>query len=128
MSGSWMGIGAAALVLATGVAWFRLLRTVRIPENRTLYLLAMALGAALGSAALFREPGWLGGLAAVLAVVGGGLFLGLRLQSRQDARVPAVKVGGPILDFHAADENGAVFDLATLRGKPFLLKFFRGHW
>ena len=37
-------------------------------------------------------------------------------------------VGAPILDFEAPDAEGEPFDLATLRGRPFLLKFFRGHW
>jgi len=40
----------------------------------------------------------------------------------------AVRVGGPILDFSAPDENGEPFALASLRGRPYLLKFFRGHW
>ena len=26
------------------------------------------------------------------------------------------------------DEEGRRFDLSALRGRPFLLKFFRGHW
>ena len=46
-------------------------------------------------------------------------------QSRQEA---TVSVGKPILEFAALDQNGDRFDLACLRGRPILLKFFRGHW
>jgi cytochrome oxidase Cu insertion factor (SCO1/SenC/PrrC family) len=67
-------------------------------------------------------------VAAGFAIVAGGAFVGLRLQSRQDAREPAVRIGAPILDFTAPDENGQPFALSSLRGRPFLLKFFRGHW
>ena len=33
-----------------------------------------------------------------------------------------------IRNFTAKDDQGNSFDLAALRGRPFLLKFFRGHW
>jgi len=39
-----------------------------------------------------------------------------------------VKVGEPILRFRARDAEGNDFDLQELAGRPFLLKFFRGHW
>jgi len=87
-----------------------------------------ALGVALALAALGGGPGWPGGIAAGLALVAGGVFLTLQTLSRQPALVPAVQVGGPILDFSAPDDAGERFDLASLRGRPFLLKFFRGHW
>ena len=46
----------------------------------------------------------------------------------QSSQAPAVAVGQPILEFTAPDENGDIFDSASLHGKPILLKFFRGHW
>ena len=39
-----------------------------------------------------------------------------------------VQIGGPIIDFTVAVANDESFELGSLRGKPFLLKFFRGHW
>ena len=88
----------------------------------------MGLGVVCGLGALTEGAGAAGGTAATLAILGGGLFLGLRLQSGQDARVPAVKVGEPILEFSALDDRGEPFHLSSMRGEPYLLKFFRGHW
>ena len=128
MSGDLLGLAAAAVVVATGVVWFRLIDAVRIPRGRAQYFAAMGLGVALGVAAFVQETGIFGAIAAAFAILAGGFFLALRLQSGQDAREPAVKLGEPILDFTAPDDSGESFELASLRGKPFLLKFFRGHW
>jgi hypothetical protein len=128
LSGSLLGIGAAAIVLLTGVIWFRRINAVRIPHARGPYLAAVGVAVLLGLAAFAQGPGIIGGIGAGFAILAGGAFLGLRLQSSQDARKPAVETGGPILDFTAPDDTGRPFDLASLRGKPFLLKFFRGHW
>jgi hypothetical protein len=119
----------SALVVGTaGGLWFRRLRAVRVPEDRTGFLAAFGAGGALAVAAFVLGPGWLAGVAAGLALLGSVTFLGLNLQSTQADRTPRVAVGGPILDFSAPDADGAEFQLAQLRGKPFLLKFFRGHW
>ena len=116
------------MVVATGALWFRRLNAVRIPENRSAFNIAMAAGVLLGVAALVSGPGLLGGVGAVIALVGGGTFLGLGAASKMDSKEPAVKVGAKILEFTAPDAQGEPFELAKLRGKPFLLKFFRGHW
>jgi peroxiredoxin len=77
---------------------------------------------------LLAGVGVVGGIAAGLAIAGAAVFLALYSASGQAQRTPAVTVGRPILDFTAADDAGNPFDLARLRGTPFLLKFFRGHW
>jgi peroxiredoxin len=61
-------------------------------------------------------------------LLGGLAFLALYAGSGQRPLTPAVTVGEPVLEFHALDDAGQPFDLSTLRGRPFLLKFFRGHW
>jgi peroxiredoxin len=33
-----------------------------------------------------------------------------------------------VVSFSAPDADGREFDLSSLAGRPFLLKFFRGHW
>jgi cytochrome oxidase Cu insertion factor (SCO1/SenC/PrrC family) len=83
---------------------------------------------ALGIAAFASGAGWLGGVPAALGSLAGGFMLLIRLGSPQAKNPPAVAVGGKILDFTAPDENGAPFSLSRIAGKPFLLKFFRGHW
>jgi len=126
--GDALGIAGAIVVGATGFVWFRLIGRVAVPRLRAPYLVAMAVGVLLGVLAFVRGTGVVGGVAATFAIAAGLTFEALRLQSRQERRKPSVVVGGPILEFSALDEDGRLFDLASLRGKPFLLKFFRGHW
>ncbi|HEV7734363.1 MAG TPA: peroxiredoxin family protein [Candidatus Binatia bacterium] len=126
--GSMLGFAAAALVLVVGARWLQLMQQVRIPEDTRGFVVACGLSALLGIAALVLGAGVGGGIAAVVAVVGGGAFVALSAASGQPARTPAVTVGGPVVPFTATDADGRPFDTASLRGRPFLLKFFRGHW
>jgi hypothetical protein len=128
MSGTILGLLALALLAQAGYVWMRSIREVRTGERRPLVLLAVVGGLGLGLLAFARGPGVVGGSAAGLAVALGALFLLLQPLSRQARRVPAVAVGGPILDFTAPDAEGNPFRLASLYGRPYLLKFFRGHW
>ena len=128
LTGSALGFAAAAIVLVAGFRWLRLMQQVRIPESPRGFLVACGLAALLGIAAFALGTSAAGGIAAGLAVLGGLAFLALSAASGQPALTPAVTVGGPVLDFSAADDEGRPFQLASLRGKPVLLKFFRGHW
>ena len=123
-----LGIAALAVALANGAWFFSRMQRVALPQNRIAHELAWALALALGVAAFASGTGWLGGVPAALGAFVGGFMLLMRLGSPQAKQAPAVKLGAPILDFVAPDENGAPFRLASLAGKPFLLKFFRGHW
>jgi cytochrome oxidase Cu insertion factor (SCO1/SenC/PrrC family) len=126
--GDLLGFAGAALVLASGALWVRRMRAVRVPRTRAPYLGAMALGALLGVAALVRGTGLPGGAAAALAIALGAAFVGLRLQSAQVRSTPAVGEGDAMLDFTAPGADGRPFASASLHGRPYLLKFFRGHW
>jgi hypothetical protein len=128
MSGTILGLLALALLAQAGYVWMRSIREVRTGERRLLVLGIVVAGLGLGLLAFARGPGVVGGIAAGLAVALGALFLLLQPLSRQSRRVPAVAVGGPILDFTAPDAEGNPFQLASLHGRPYLLKFFRGHW
>jgi hypothetical protein len=128
MTGSLIGFVALVLVVQAGFLWWRLMREVRVGERRSLVLLVVAAGVGLGVLALARGPGLVGGVAAGLAIVAGSLFLGLQALGRQSRGAPAVAVGRPVLDFTAPAADGRPFALASLRGRPYLLKFFRGHW
>ncbi len=128
MSGNLWAALAGLVILGAFADWTRRMLQVRIPKNRRPFQLVMGAGVSLGILAFgLGTHGW-GSFAAGFAVVGGCIFLGLQLISAQDAREPSVKLGGPILDFSAPDETGSPFQLASLAGRPFLLKFFRGHW
>ena len=116
------------IVVATGVRWFQLIQNVAIPRNRVGFHLAFAGGAVLGLVGAITGTSWLSTIVGGLAAVAGSMMPLLRLQSGQKSAEPTLSVGEPILAFTALDENGVAFDLASLKGKPYLLKFFRGHW
>ncbi len=123
-----LAIAAVLCQAAAAFAWYRWMREVRVPRLRAARIGLLAPGALLGAFALARDPGWLAGGAATLSVALWLVFSVLNLLSRQERRTPAVKLGEPFLDFTAPDADGVPFHLGALRGKPFLLKFFRGHW
>ena len=128
MSGLLLACVAAATIMALFVLWQGVIR--RVEMGKRLWILnSMAVaGIVLGIAAFTREPGVLGGILAGASILMGVLFMGLGALAPQSKQTPAVTVGGPLLDFTAPDENGKPFELASLRGRPILLKFFRGHW
>jgi len=128
MLASVLGVLGGLLELGLAALWFHLLRRVRIPADRRPVLLGHAIAVALGVAALVLGADPLGTALGAVGILGGAVFLALDAQSAQPRLEPAVAVGGRILDFVLPDHEGRPFDLATLRGDPFLLKFFRGHW
>jgi hypothetical protein len=128
MNESLLGFLAVALLAQAGFVWMRSIREVRTGERRPLVLGVVAAGMGLGVLALARQPGLAGGIAAGVAVGLGGLFLLLQVLGQQARRTPTVVLGRPILEFTAPDAEGRPFALASLRGRPYLLKFFRGHW
>jgi peroxiredoxin len=128
VNGSIVGFVAVAIIVGAGVRWLRLMQQVRIPKDPRGFVVVNGLAALLGIIALVVGCGAAGGVAAGLAVVGGVAFLALSAASHQPALTPAVVVGGPVVEFTATDDEGRPFDLASLRGAPLLLKFFRGHW
>lgn len=122
-----LGLLGLAIVVVTGWTWFQMIEAVAIPRNRRPYWAAFASGGVLGLLGVW-QGGWVGTIAGGLAAVLGFLPPLLRLGSGQRPNVPTVGVGDAMLAFTAPDETGADFDLASLRGQPYLLKFFRGHW
>jgi len=128
MSGTILGILAFVFVLTAGVVWMRSIGEVRTGERRPLVLAVVGAGVGMGLLAFAREPGLTGKVGAGLGVAVGSFFLLFQVLGQQSRRTPAVEVGGPILDFTAPDADGKPFQLASLAGRPYLLKFFRGHW
>jgi hypothetical protein len=122
-----LGLLGLAVVAATAFVWFRKIQQVAVPRNRVPFHLSFLAGGMIGLAAI-AQGGVVSTVAGVLAAFAGFLFPALRLQSRQQPNEPAVQIGQMMLSASAPDENGVDFDLSSLRGKPYLLKFFRGHW
>lgn len=128
MDGAVLGMAGGALILGAGARWWQRMQAVRLPANAAPYVVVSAIAVALGVAAILAGPGLVGGVGAGLALLGGLAFLGLFAASGQRRTPPAVAVGAPVLELVATDDGGRPFALADLRGRPVLLKFFRGHW
>ena len=128
MVGTILGIAGGLLELVLSAVWLWLIRRVRIPADLRPTIAAHAVAIALGVGAFAFGASAAGLILAALAILGGAIFLALQTQTRQARLTPAVAVGSPIIEFTLPDHEGRPFDLATLRGTPFLLKFFRGHW
>jgi len=128
MTGNALGTIALLLLVATTALWFRAAMRVQLPRDRRGYVSAWVTALALGVAALAVGTEGIGTAPAVLAVVGSGFLLGLIAISPQQVADDAIGVGETLRDFTAAEDTGASFELARTRGKPLLLKFFRGHW
>lgn len=128
MNGTALGIVSFLVVAGSMGLWFLRIRRVAIPTDRRAFVASWVGGAALGIFALTQGPGWVGGIPAGLAAVAGLVFSALVYVSPQKVADDAIRVGERLREFTAPDENGADFRVASLAGKPVLLKFFRGHW
>lgn len=128
MTGLLFAALAAALTAATVVLWLRLIQRVELGERRWLVNALLAGGIVLGLAAFVQGVGLAGGLLAGSSVLLGSVYFGLLSLAGQSRQAPAFSVGSPLPGFTAPDENGKLFSLSSLRGRPVLLKFFRGHW
>ncbi len=123
-----MALVAAAIVVAALVFWFSLVKRVALEGRRWIPLGLIGAAVLLALASLAQGPGWGGGVVAGLTAVLGSGFLFLALLAPQSKQAPAVALGEPLPDFTAPDESGEPFSLASLAGRPVLLKLFRGHW
>ena len=123
-------LGFASLVVAVVSAglWFRAIRRVDIPEDRTPFIAAWGLAAVLGAAALLGSPNRLGRIPAIFGLGTAGVFSFTVAISRQRLGEDAIRVGDKIPAFSAIDEFGQGFDSGSLSGHLVLIKFFRAHW
>ena len=128
MSAAVLAFVALFLVVGSAALWFRRAQAVRIPRNRSAFVASWLSGALLGVAARVQGSGFLGGIPAGIAVFVGCFLLFTVSISRQKLGSDPIRVGATLPDVGAPDENGESFALSSVRGKPVLLKFFRGHW
>jgi len=128
MSATPLALLGAALLGGSLVLWFRMLKQVALAGRRWILLSAVGAAVLLALGAFAQGAGLLVGLLAGVTALAGVGFLFLALLAPQSKQSPAVAVGEPLPDFTAPDENDQPFSLASLAGKPVLLKVFRGHW
>jgi hypothetical protein len=123
-----LGWASLVVMLVSGGLWARAMRRVAIPEDRSLYFASWVVAFMLGVASFTGEPGWIGGVPAVIGQLFAALLIVTRLISTQKVAPTAIQVGDTIPQFTAPDEHGEIFDSRTLAGHLVLIKFFRGHW
>jgi len=128
VSGSDFSIVALGIVMGTAAAYWPQVKALRVPLRPVGYQALMVLGILLALMGFVKEPGLLGGIAASLAILAGSLFLFVTLTSRLPEKRPSVSVGQAAPDFTAREADGKNFTLSSLKGRPVLLKFFRGYW
>ena len=128
MSGISLGILSLSLFAVAIALWVRFMTTVALEGRRAfLYVLYVA-GIAVGAATLMRDPGWVGGTMATIAIAGGIIWVILGLLAGQSKQRPNLVLGEQIPVFSAPDHENQTFEIESLRGHPVLIKFFRGHW
>lgn len=123
-------LALVSVVLLAGfiASWMTMIKQVQLEKGRWLLRLLAGTSMVVAGLAFALGVELFGGILAGVAMGVSILFLVLSSLSRQSSNTPAVAVGQPMLEFSAPDENGEIFDSASLSGKPILLKFFRGHW
>ena len=99
MNGRLLGLAAFLLVATSMGLWFWRMQRVEIPKDRRGFVASWLVGAALGIVALTQDPGWLGGVPAVVAVVAGLFFSALVFVSPQQVAADAIRVGERLRDF-----------------------------
>jgi hypothetical protein len=127
-TGTKLGILALVVAVSCVAAWNYHIGQVDIPENRALFVATFLTAVALGVAAFVKGSGWIGGVAAVPAILIGLFFPFTMAISRQEVASDAIRLGDTIPRFTSVDDRGEPFDSETLRGHPVLIKFFRAHW
>lgn len=125
------------LVVSTWVAYLSTIPRAKVPTNPSLYTLAQLVGVVLVGAALALAVGSEtlspGARIAVYVVMGMSMmlfstWLFLMATRKTPAGALQVDVGDSVLPFVASRSDGTPFDLASLQGERYLLKFFRGSW
>ncbi len=127
-TGFWLAVLGFGLAAGNWAVYWPKIKAMRVPLRPVGHQAVMVAVLVLAVLAFANGPGLLGGILAGLAIPLAGMFLFFTLRSTMPKNIPAVAVGKPILDFTAKRADGQDFALGSLRGAPFLLKFFRGHW
>jgi len=125
--GFWLALGAAVTAVALFVVIARSLRTGTFGGRIVPFSVACVacIGAAI--AAIVVGVGPIGLALALFGIGFPAVFTSTHLVRRQPRNID-VQVGDRVRDFAAVDGHGETFELSSLAGQRFLLKFYRGHW
>lgn len=130
--GTLLALLSFGLLIATFGLWAQRIQAVRVPKDRTSFVVAALVAVGLGLAAFGDSLGWLEMLCAGFGIFGGALFTLLIAISPQKTD-GAIQVGDNVYAFvgdeaAALDDNDQPTAMSSYQGTPVLIKFFRGHW
>ncbi len=128
LSGFRLAVFGTVVILAGWASWWAKIKAMTVPRNAIVYQAIMASGVVLIVMGMSRGAGVPGGLLGMVGLLAGGMYLVTSFISGLPEEPLAVQIGERILDFEATDSAGEPFSLSSLDGRPFLLKFYRGHW
>ena len=129
MSGFDLSIVSFGIVLSSTLVWVLMVYKFTIPNNRFVFIVAWLVGWGTGVAALILGTGslWANNGLSFALIVSSFCLLTVIIGGQKGGTGQFV-VGSPVPALSAPDENEEIFDMASMSGKPILLKFFRGHW
>ncbi len=122
---AYVAFGTASILAAT---WMGLIQRVQVGQGKILLRVLAVLALVTSVVSLGGSPGTLGGVLASIALFVSAAFLVLGSLAGQSDQGPAFGVGDALPAFEAKDHNDEWFRSEALRGRPMLIKFFRGHW
>jgi hypothetical protein len=125
-----LGLAVAGLLITHGVItwYFIVINKEKVPVSVGPFAGVMVAGMLLSTLALQLGPDAVtGALFALNVAMGGGILLLLTQRKLPDGALIAT-VGEPMPALSAPDHTGTAFDLASLKGKRVMVKFFRGSW
>jgi hypothetical protein len=116
------------LVAHQGAQYYFQIKKVNVSPNARFILLKMTVALMLSITAIVISPVLAVIMPAVLSLSGSAAFLLMLATRRTPNRPIAVTVGQRCIDFSAKDSDNRDFTLSSTKGRPVLLKFYRGHW
>ena len=125
-----LAVALAGMTLTLGaIVWyFLVINREKVPVSVGPFAASLLLGMATSLAGVGLSPGVATAVPAGVALALGGFILWLLTQRRLPDGELIVGVGDPMPALVATDDTGADFDLASLKGRRVMLKFFRGSW
>ncbi len=116
------------LVMGVTFQYFTTIAKETVPEDVRVYEVLFAVSGALAVAAVVVEPAAGPIILGALTVPLAGFLVWLLAQRRTPDGALIARVGEPMPPLRALDHEGRPVDLADLRGRRVLFKFFRGSW
>jgi len=124
-----LALVGAVLVFGTLVYWVRVVWQLRVPRQLGPIRALLVSGGILSLAVLLMQgAGTSLALLSVGAVLAAAAFMALDRIAAMPIHAPTVAVGQMAPEFNAPTTEGESFSLESLRGRPALLKFYRGYW